>query len=64
MGALGYKSFVMSGAERGTRTPKGLLPLAPQASASASSATSALAGSASALMGRAFGPSLIPHVLA
>ena len=29
------------GAERGTRTPKGLLPLAPQASASASSATSA-----------------------
>ncbi len=30
------------GAERGTRTPKGLLPLAPQASASASSATSAL----------------------
>jgi len=30
-----------NGAERGTRTPKGLLPLAPQASASASSATSA-----------------------
>jgi hypothetical protein len=29
------------GAERGTRTPTGLLPLAPQASASASSATSA-----------------------
>ena len=41
MSASLYKVFRINGAERGTRTPKRLLSLAPQASASASSATSA-----------------------